>query len=243
MKDDPTILDDRETVELLSARPELLAIADAVRATQRKEARAWAPRARFLLAAAALVALSAVFALAFSGNSGVHKPRESRHNFKVEASGSGKDSVVSTPSSSSYQPSPDQLDYIVTRTDGAISSIAVTVRGEVADSTAHLQVRMQGTHSSGAGRVVFSRTVSLNSTPSPPVRGLVSEWTGTLSPSDWDGGCQDAVYWLVVHVPNQGSTPGYRGITVIQPPAFDCQREAPASWSVVGPTGGSGPAG
>jgi hypothetical protein len=75
VKDDPTILDDRETVELLAAQPQLLAIADAVRATQRKEGRAWKPRPHVFAAAAALAGLAAVFAFALPGASGGHHAR------------------------------------------------------------------------------------------------------------------------------------------------------------------------
>jgi hypothetical protein len=70
-----TILDDRETVELLHNRPDLLAIADAVRATQTKSRAAWSHRRRVLAVAAAAAALAAgaiVGGLALTGH---HAPR------------------------------------------------------------------------------------------------------------------------------------------------------------------------
>ena len=69
-----TILDDRETVEFLRDRPELLAIADAVRATQPQPKairRRWRP---LLAAAAVLAAALAATALLPAGDSGGPSP-------------------------------------------------------------------------------------------------------------------------------------------------------------------------
>jgi hypothetical protein len=60
MNSGATIFDDRETVELLRDHPHLLAIADAVRATQRRQVRAWASPRRLGIAAAAALAAAAV---------------------------------------------------------------------------------------------------------------------------------------------------------------------------------------
>lgn len=70
MNSGATIFDDRETVEFLRDRPHLLAIADAVRATQRERTRSTFRRKALLIAAAAALvacataaALIAVFAM------------------------------------------------------------------------------------------------------------------------------------------------------------------------------------
>ena len=246
MRDDPSILGDRETVELLSAQPELLAIADAVKATQRKETRTWRPRPRLLVAAAALAGLAAAGALVLAGHSGGHTtsaavryPTPDLLHLPGLLGGHGPPVSARPPIHDcslgcAYPPAPDQFDDAITRADGAISSIAVTLRGTRVDSTAELQVHIEG-GPRGAGRVVFSEHISLN--PIPPGSGgarwgTLSEWSGRLSPSDWGGGCQDAVYWLTARITNEGG-----GITLIQPPAFNCQRTA------VGPTGRSRPTG
>ena len=247
MKDDTTIFGDRETVELLAEQPELLAIADAVSATQRKEARARRRHPRLLMAAAAIAGLAAAGAFLLTGLSGGHptsaaggsRTDDRLHNLPgVLVGHSGRvlraDCRIRDCGGFTYGPMPDLLDYSITRRDGAISSIDVTVFGTVVDSTAHVRVFMQGIDSSGAGRAVFSTRVSLNSTPSPPRWGAVSAWSGTLSPSDWDGACQDAVYWLQVNEPNGGGTPGHRGITEIQAPAFgpaSTKRRRLGAWS------------
>lgn len=64
-----TILDDRETVELLCGRPELLAIADAVRATNGRRTRS-ALRRTQLLVGAAVACTAAAASIVFFGVSG-----------------------------------------------------------------------------------------------------------------------------------------------------------------------------
>ena len=66
-----TIFDDRETVELLRDHPHLLAIADAIRATQRRQTRTWATPLRIGLAAAALT-VAAIGAFLLTANSGTN---------------------------------------------------------------------------------------------------------------------------------------------------------------------------
>jgi hypothetical protein len=44
--------------------------------------------------------------------------------------------------------------------------------------------------------------------------GTLSTWSGTLTPSDWHGGCQDALYWVESTVfPAGSSTPWGGGYT------------------------------
>jgi len=211
MKDGTTIFDDLATVELLSKQPELLAIADAVRATQHPEARARRPW--IVLAAATVAALAAVGALALAGAFGGHATH-----------------VVA-----GYPP-PDFLDYTITRADdGTISSIAVTARAATLGGTAHIEVvesHMDGPVPSTTGRVVFREDVPMTDIPSPPTgpQGTValSEWSGTLSSRDWDGGCQNAPYWFTVKV----SPANGEGGEFIQSGSFNCTHTVP-----VGPTG------
>jgi hypothetical protein len=244
VKENGTIFDDRETVELLSEQPELLAIADAIRATRGGEARAWGPQTRLLLVAAAVASFAAAGALLLTGLSGGHpasapsdyRPLDPLHHLpRVLAVRPRR--LIPHAACSIHRcgglygaPTADQFDDTITRTDGAITSIAVTVFGERVDSTATLEVHMDTGEVFGGGHVVFSKHVSLNSSPSPPRWGTVSEWSGTLSPSDWDGGCQNAAYWLSVRIRETD-----HWVTEIQPPSFNCQR------TVVGPTGKSGP--
>jgi hypothetical protein len=70
-----TIFDDRETVEFLHDHPHLLAIADAVRATQRRQARPRATPLRIGLAAA-LLAVAAVGAFLLATNSETNPGRK-----------------------------------------------------------------------------------------------------------------------------------------------------------------------
>ncbi len=63
MNSGATIFDDRETVEFLRDRPHLLAIADAVRATQRERTRSALSRKPLLVAAAAVVVCATAAAL------------------------------------------------------------------------------------------------------------------------------------------------------------------------------------
>ena len=70
-----TIFDDRETVELLRDYPHLLAIADAVRATQRRRARPWGSPRRIALAAATLL-VAAVGAFVLVTHSGTNAGRK-----------------------------------------------------------------------------------------------------------------------------------------------------------------------
>lgn len=250
MKDDPSILSDRETVELLSADPELLAIADAVRATQRKGTRTWA-RPRLLLLAAALVALSAMFAFAFEGASGGHRAafsaRDAQTGLFVPTQVRGRDwrdaarpgCPLGSRACYEYGALTSGLEYTFTRTDGAISSIALTVHGPAAGGTAEVRI-VRG--DDPWKLVVFSEQVRL--TPAAPVgpTGFVpdSEWSGTLSPSAWDGGCEDAPYWIEANPTPADETNAAWSVSY----RFDCMRRAAPTAGATGasgPTGGVGP--
>jgi hypothetical protein len=86
-----------------------------------------------------------------------------------------------------------------TRGAQGITSIDVTVNSSSRDATMQLQVLRGNPYGPDSGRkVVFQEQVSMTDIASPAAgpTGTVplSTWSGTLSPSDWDGGCQNALY-------------------------------------------------
>lgn len=254
MKDDPTIFGDRETVELLAADPQLLAIADAVTATQHKEARAWRPRVRLLLAAAAVVALSAAGAWAVTSTSTpahrtktaavVYRTRHlvplTRRALKAAVLANSAEKALryypyywnGMTLDDVYLPPTDRADYTITRTDGAVSSIAVALRGSRVGGTVRLQVHRARADMSRHGRVVFSERGSLSPfietlaaadwLPLPARSVRTAGWTRTLSPSSWTGGCRNTRYWITVSV-----SPGPRRHTwsdvLVDPHGFTCR--------------------
>jgi hypothetical protein len=103
---------------------------------------------------------------------------------------------------------PINLDF--TRSGQAITSIAVTVNSSVPDGTLQLQVLRGSPYGPDSGRqVVYQEQVPMTNvaTPSNGPSGTValSTWSGTLSPSDWDGGCQNASYAVAFAVVPAGT--------------------------------------
>lgn len=94
------------------------------------------------------------------------------------------------------------FDYV--HSGGALSSIAVTLNPNVANANVRLQVVHSDATSyakayAGNAQVVFQEQVS-TTTPPAPSSGL-STWSGTLTPSNWSGGCQNGLYeikWVAV---------------------------------------------
>jgi hypothetical protein len=87
---------------------------------------------------------------------------------------------------------------------GALSSIAVTLNPNVANASVQLQVVHSDATSyakayAGNAQVVFQEQVS---TTTPPASSSgQSTWSGTLTPSNWSGGCQNGLYaikWVAV---------------------------------------------
>jgi hypothetical protein len=93
---------------------------------------------------------------------------------------------------------PIRLDF--TRGAQGITSIGVTVNAPDRDAHLRLQVLRGNPYGPDSGRqVVFEgQSVPMTNIRSPAEgpHGTValSTWSGTLSPSDWDGGCQNALY-------------------------------------------------
>jgi hypothetical protein len=109
-----------------------------------------------------------------------------------------------------------QISYF--HSGGALSSIAVTLNPNVANASVQLQVVHSDATSyaeayAGSTQVVFQEQVS---TTTPPTSSTaLSTWTGTLSPTDWSGGCQSGLYrikWVAVgpgsSFATASSTPG-----------------------------------
>lgn len=113
------------------------------------------------------------------------------------------------------------LDMAFTRdASGNLMSIQVTVNAATRGGTALLQV-VQGQinpQDATTNQIVFQERVPMRDvTPSPngpPGTVVQSSWSGTLSPSDWSGGCQSGgSYGLAVRVsptsnPTVSSQPG-----------------------------------
>ncbi len=61
--------------------------------------------------------------------------------------------------------------------------------------SATLALEVQHSDASGSNiQSVFDETVAMTSTGSTGQDVTVSNWSGSLSPSDWNGGCQDGIY-------------------------------------------------
>lgn len=144
-------------------------------------------RLRFALPVAAAIC-AAVAAVVFTG-----------------ALGGAKQPKVGPARPAGYSP----INYEVTRSSGAIASMTVTVQAALTDATAQIEV-LRGPLGSTptswptTGQVVFQEQVPLTNIASPadgpPGTVALSQWSGTLSPSGWDGGCQNAPYWITVQV-------------------------------------------
>jgi hypothetical protein len=122
------------------------------------------------------------------------------------------------------------LDLNITRSDGAITSISVTAYAATLGGTAQIEVvrgQMEGQVPSTTGQVVYQERVPMTNVASPasgpPGTVALSQWSGTLSPAEWDGGCQNAPYWLLIAVspasnPTTGGTEGEQ----VQSGSFQC---------------------
>lgn len=89
---------------------------------------------------------------------------------------------------------------------GTLSSVAVTVNPDIADASVRVQVihsdattyaDAYAAESAGTDQVVFQEQGSATNTSTPGAAGA-STWSGTLSPSDWSGGCQSGLYRIAV---------------------------------------------
>ncbi|MGH3009638.1 MAG: hypothetical protein ACRDLM_09595 [Gaiellaceae bacterium] len=113
----------------------------------------------------------------------------------------------------------DPLALDFTRNAQQVASINVTVNAAIPDGTLRLQVlrsdasqplqAMQAEGDSSVDHVVFEEQVPMTNIASPatgPGSVALSTWSGSLLPSDWNDGCQNALYTIqTVVVPSGGS--------------------------------------
>jgi hypothetical protein len=107
------------------------------------------------------------------------------------------------------------ISLTFTRDAGTITAIAVTVNSSLADALMQLQVRRSEASqlpvaNNADSQVVFQEQVPLSGVSAPPSGPagsvILSTWSGSLSPNDWDGGCESALYSIrAVVVPVGGS--------------------------------------
>ena len=89
---------------------------------------------------------------------------------------------------------------------GTLSSVTVTVNPDIANASVRVQVLHSDAttyadaytaESAGTDQVVFQEQGSATNTSTVGAAGA-STWSGTLSPSDWSGGCQSGLYRIAV---------------------------------------------
>jgi hypothetical protein len=149
-------------------------------------------RRRMALALAACIAVAApavVFSRLFSSS---HTPTQ-------------QSQVTSTPRPRSRPLGFMPITLHFTRGAQGITSIDVTVNAPNRDANMRLQVLRGNPYGPDSGRhVVFQEQVPMTNIGSPadgpPGTVALSTWSGTLSPSDWDGGCQNALYAVQAQV-------------------------------------------
>lgn len=95
---------------------------------------------------------------------------------------------------------------------GKLSSIALTVRSaNITDATMQLQVVHSDSSSvadarSGSTQVVFQEQAAMTNNGAPAPDAAHATWSGTLSTSDWKGGCQAGLYQIQTAVYQAGSS-------------------------------------
>jgi hypothetical protein len=95
----------------------------------------------------------------------------------------------------------------------SVTSIGMTIRASIADATLQVQVFRSDTlqqpppsPDNAGSRLVFQEQVPMTNLASAEPDGTLSTWSGTLSPSAWDGGCQNALYRIQTTVYPAGSS-------------------------------------
>jgi hypothetical protein len=150
-------------------------------------------RRRMALALAACIAVAAP-AVVFSGLfSSSHTPAP-------------QGQVPSTARGGARPPGFTALTLRLTHGAQGITSIDVTVKAPGRGADMLLQVLRGNPYGPDFGRqVVFQghpvpMTDIASPADGPPGTVALSTWSGTLSPSDWDGGCQNALYAVQAQV-------------------------------------------
>jgi hypothetical protein len=87
------------------------------------------------------------------------------------------------------------LDFV--RSNGVIESVQVDVKAPILNALVQVQV-LRGPRRSKEAAVVFDRSNEMTDIAPPP--SALSSWSGTLSPSDWIGGCEHDQYSVAIFV-------------------------------------------
>lgn len=147
-------------------------------------------RPRFAVPAAAAIVTAAVCAFVFTGafgGSGAQRANE-KPSVGSGSVGRGGKAMLSRGMT---------LDF--TRSGQAITSIDVTVRAYIPNAVMRLQV-FRSDSSQPPVNYTSSQLVYQEQAPMTnlafPLMGEQAEWSGSLSPSDWNGGCQNALYMV-----------------------------------------------
>jgi hypothetical protein len=174
--------------------------------------RAWPARRRLVLALAAGMALAALAAFLAGAFSSTHR---------------GPDGLAG--------PHFNPLELQFSHDGGRLTSIDVTVNAATLGGTVLVQVVQGMIDETHTGQVVFQETVPMTDIKSPvsgpPGLELLSSWSGTLSPSDWQGGCGRGPYEITVQVtpklnPTNPNGPPPNGESV-ESGSFSCSSWAP----------------
>jgi len=122
-----------------------------------------------------------------------------------------------------------ELDFA--RDAKSLSEIAVSLTAPYRDAKAHLRVMRGNPFGGFAGaptldrRLVFQAHVRMKNIAAPdegpPGTVALSTWSGTLIPSDWDGGCEKALYGVYAAMRPVILSPYAEGIDVGSP-WFSC---------------------
>jgi hypothetical protein len=118
---------------------------------------------------------------------------------------------------------------------GHLNSIDVTVNAATLGGTVRVRVVQGVIDEAHTGQVVYEETVPMTDIASPvngpPGLELLSSWSGTLSPSDWTGGCGEGPYEITVQVdpkvnPTDPDGPPHNGESV-ESGSFSCSSWVP----------------
>jgi hypothetical protein len=87
---------------------------------------------------------------------------------------------------------------------GRLTSIDATVNAATLGGTVRVRVVQGVIDETHAGKIVFQESAPMTDVTSPvsgpPGLELLSTWSGTLSPADWQGGCGNGPYEITVQV-------------------------------------------
>jgi hypothetical protein len=128
----------------------------------------------------------------------------------------------------------ESLKLHMTPASGRLTSIDVTVNAATLGGTVLVEVvknHVASPENATPDQIVFQERVPMTDIPSPvsgpPGLELLSTWSGTLSPGDWKGGCEDGPYVIYVQVSPRLNPLGDYGGESIQSGPFSCSSFVP----------------